>query len=412
MALVLVVAWLFGAVARLAKQPAVVGQLIAGLLLGPSVLGRLPGHLTSRLFPSSALPSLNALAQVSIVIFMFAVGYELDRRSLRPRGRTAMLVAVAALLVPMGLGSGTAVVLGPEFAELGQPRSGLSFIAFIGVAVSVTALPVLAAVLRERNITGTVADVATIAAGIMDGVAWLALAIVAGTAHTQGWSWPVTLLLISGFAAVMLLAVRPALRWWLSRRTVLAERLPVAMALALGSAWVTASLGLHPVFGGFLAGLTMPGTGGTPDADVLGPMEEISRALLPVFFMITGLSVNIGALNGAAFIVLAAVCAVASAGKLLPSYLAARIGGLRREESAAIAVLVNTRGLTELIALNVGLTSGLIGARAFTVLVLMAVIMTVATAPLLALIGRAAPPAGQAPADGEASPPWLDKRAA
>jgi Kef-type K+ transport system membrane component KefB len=281
----------------------------------------------------------------------------------------------------------------------------------MGVALSITALPVLAAILRERDIARTVAGVtATTAAGIMDGAAWLVLAVVvAGVSHQHGRSWWVTLLLISGFAVVMLRAVRPAMRWWLSRRrAVLAERLPVAMALALGGAWVTASLGLHPVFGGFLAGLTMPGTGETPDADVLGPMEEISRALLPLFFMITGLSVNIGALNGAGFIVLAVVCVIASVGKLIPGYLAARVGGLRSDESATVAVLVNTRGLTELIALNVGLTAGLIGGRLFSVLVLMAVIMTVATAPLLTLIGvPAAPRAGGSSADGKASPSRL-----
>jgi Kef-type K+ transport system membrane component KefB len=415
-ALVVFVSWLLGAVARRVGQPAVVGQMIAGILLGPSVLGRLPGHLTSRLFPHSVMPALNALAQVSIVIFMFVVGYELDRRSLGARRRPTLLVAAAALLVPMGLGSGSAVVFRSSFAALGQLHYTHSFVAFMGLAVSITALPVLAAILRERDIAGSVAGVtATTAAGIMDGAAWLVLAVVvAGAAHAQGRSWLVTLLLISGFAAVMLLAVRRALRWWLGRRpAVLAERLPVAMTLALASAWVTASLGLHPVFGAFLAGLTMPGTGKTPDADVLGPMEEISRALLPLFFVITGLSVNIGALNGAAFIVLAVVCAIASVGKLIPAYLAARMGGLGPDESASVAVLVNTRGLTELIALNVGLTAGLISERLFSVLVLMAVIMTVATSPLLTLIGvPKVPPAGRPPADGDASPSRLGSYAA
>jgi K+:H+ antiporter len=413
-ALVLLVSWLLGAVARRVGQPTVVGQMVAGILLGPSVLGRLPGHLTSRLFPHSVLPLLNTLAQVSIVIFMFVVGYELDRRSLRERRRTAALVAAAALLVPMALGPGATVAFRSSFAALGQPHLTHSFVAFMGVAVSITALPVLAAILRERNIAGTVAGVtATTASGIMDGAAWLVLAIVvAGTAHQNGRSWPETLLLVSVFAAVMLLIVRPALRWLLSRRrAVLTERLPIAMTLALGSAWVTASLGLHPVFGGFLAGLIMPRSDGAPDAEVLVPMEEISRALLPLFFIITGLSVNIGALNGSAFVVLGIVCVIASVGKLVPSYLAARVGGLRGKESATVAVLVNTRGLTELIALNVGLTTGLIGERLFSVLVLMAVLMTVVTAPLLSLLGvPKAPKAGHS-AGGKA-PSQLDSYAA
>lgn len=401
-ALVMFASWLLSGVARRVGQPAVVGQLIAGILLGPSALGRLPGHLTSRLFPHAVLPSLNALAQVSIVIFMFVVGYELDRRSLRTGRRAAVLVAAAALVVPMGLGTGAATIFRSSFAALGQPHFGHASIAFMGVAVSITALPVLAAILRERNIVGTVAGVtATTASGIMDGLAWLVLAVVvAGTAHNHGRPWAETLLLISGFAVAMLLLVRPALRWLLGRRrAVLMERLPIAMMLALGSAWVTASLGLHPVFGGFLAGLTMAGSGGSPDADVLRPMDDASRALLPLFFMVTGLSVNIGALNGHAFIVLALVCAIASAGKLIPAYLAARVGGLPPDDSRAVAVLVNTRGLTELIALNVGLAAGLISDQLFSVLVLMAVIMTVATGPLLTLIGVPKVPApGRSPA--------------
>jgi Kef-type K+ transport system membrane component KefB len=190
------------------------------------------------------------------VVFMFVVGYELDRRSLRGRRRAAILVAVVALLVPIGLGSGAATIFRSRFEALGQAHISHAFIAFMGVAVAITALPVLAAILRERNIAGTVAGVtSTTAAGIMDGAAWMVLAVVvAGTAHQQGRSWAVTLLLISCFAVVMLVLVRPALRWWPGRRrAVLKESLPIAITLALGSAWVTASLGLHPVFGGFLA---------------------------------------------------------------------------------------------------------------------------------------------------------------
>ena len=166
---------------------------------------------------------------------------------------------------------------------------------------------------------------------------------------------------------------------------MLANQLPVALALALGSAWVTASLGLHPIFGGFLAGLTMPSLDGAPDAEVLRPMEQVAGLLLPLFFVVTGLSLNVGALGGSAFVLLGLFCVLASVGKLGPGYLAARVGGLGRRDSAAVAMLVNTRGLTELIALNVGLSAGLIDQQLFSVLVLMAVIMTMMTAPLLAL---------------------------
>ncbi len=411
LAVVLVVSSLLGAAARRCGQPRVVGQIVAGIILGPSLLGRLPGDLTARLFPGPALPVLNVLAQVAIVIFMFVVGYELDRGSLRTGRRAAPLVAVSALLVPLALGSGLTLAFRPGFAALGEPHPSPSLVLFMGVALSVTALPVLAAIARERGIAGTTAGVtATTAAGIMDVTAWLVLAAaLVGTAHPPGRPWPVTLLLAGCFTAAMLLIVRPALRWWIAgRATVLSSQLPLALALALGSAWVTASLGLHPVFGGFLAGLAMPSAEGTPDAEVLRPMEEVGSLFLPLFFVVTGLSLNIGALDAMAFAMLAICCALGAAGKLGPGYLAARAGGLKPADAATVAALVNARGLTELIVLNVGLSAGLLDQRLFTVLVLMALLMTAATVPLLALICARAErrPAGGTHRDvAPASPP-------
>jgi Kef-type K+ transport system membrane component KefB len=387
-ALILVVASLLGAAARRCGQPAVVGQILAGILLGPSALGRLPGHLTSRLFPHAAVPSLTVLSQVAIVIFMFVVGYEFDRRSLRGRRRAVPLIAVGALLVPITLGSGAVLIFKPSVVALGQTHISHSLALFMGVAVSITALPVLAAIVRERGIAGSTAGVTALAAaGVMDVAAWVVLAAaLVGTDQKPGRPWPVMLLLITCFVAIMLLGVRPALgRWLTGRRSLLTNQLLVALALALGSAWVTASLGLHPVFGGFLAGLTMPSADGVPDAEVLRPMEEIGSLFLPLFFVVTGLSVNAGALDGRAFLLLALVCAIAIVGKVGPGYVASRLGGLNRQDSVTVAVLVNTRGLTELIALNVGLSAGLIDQRLFSVLVIMALITTAMTAPLLSL---------------------------
>jgi K+:H+ antiporter len=388
-ALVMVVSSLLGGLARLCGQPKVIGQIIAGILLGPTLLGALPGNLTARLFSADVLPFLTILAQVAVVVFMFVVGYELDIRSLGGKGRAVPLVAVGALLVPIGLGSGLAVAVPHTFAALGETHLGHSFVLFMGVAVSITALPVLAAIVRERGIAGTVAGItATSAAGIMDVAAWLVLAAaLVGTAHTAGRPWPVTLGLLVAFVGFMFVAVRPAVRWWIRRRSSFARsQLVIAFVLAMGSAWVTASLGLHPVFGGFLAGLTMPSVDGTPDADVLRPMEEVGGLLLPLFFVVTGLSLNVGAMNDSAFALLALVCLIAIGGKLVPAYAASRIGGLSPRDSAGVSVLVNTRGLTELIALNVGYSAHIINQQLFTVLVLMALITTLGTSPLLSLI--------------------------
>lgn len=388
-ALILVASSLLGALARRFDQPTVIGQILAGILLGPTLLGRLPGHLTARLFPHAALPYLNAISQVAVTIFMFVVGYEMDWGSFRRLARPALLVAVGALLIPLSLGTGAVLVFRSGFVHLGQSTFSHSFILFMGVALSITALPVLAALIRERGIAGTTAGItATSAAGIMDVVAWLVLAVaLLGTADRPNRPLLVTFLLVAGFVLVMLGVVRPVLSRWMRRsEALLANQLPVALTLALGSAFVTASLGLHPVFGGLLAGLTMPSKDGTPDPDVLRPLEEVSYLLLPLFFIVTGLSVNLGALDGPAFLMLAVFLAIASVGKIGPAYGASRLGGLARKDSATVAVLTNTRGLTELIALNVGFSVGLISHRLFDVLVLMAVLTTMLTAPLLRLI--------------------------
>lgn len=391
-AIVIGVSSILGAIARRCGQPTVVGQILAGVLLGPSLLGRLPGHLTERLFTHAAVPFISVIAQLAVVIFMFTVGYEIDFRPLRGRGHAAPLVAAGALLVPLALGIGVAVLGRSAFTATGESHTdSRSFVLFMGVAVSVTALPVLAAIVRERGLAGTtVSTIATTAAGIMDVAAWLLLAAaLVGTSAAGTRPLAVTVLLLACFVVFMLVVIRPALRWWIRRPgSLLSNQVPLALVLAVASAWVTASLGLHPVFGAFLAGLTMPGRDNAPDADVLRIMEQAGGLMLPLFFVVTGLTMNIGALNGQDFVLLMVVLACAMLGKVGPAYGAARLSRLERRQSAMIAALVNTRGLTELIALNVGLGAGIINQRVFTILVLMALITTMATGPLISAIGR------------------------
>jgi Kef-type K+ transport system membrane component KefB len=398
-ALVILVSLLLSVLARRCGQPGVIGQILTGVLLGPSLLGRLPGHLSAHLFPHAVLPSLTSLAQVAVVIFMFTVGYELDFGAIRGHGRAVPLVAAAALFVPMGLGIACVLLDRSGLAAIGESRDGHSFVLFMGVAMSITAMPVLASIVRERGLAGTMAGtVATAVAGTMDLLAWLVLAAaLVGTSHSGRFSWPVTLLLTACFVAAMLIAVRPALTWWTSRsQSLLANPVPLALALALGSAWITATLGLQPVFGGLLAGLAMRPRSGAPDADVVLSMERAGNLLLPLFFIVTGLSLNIGDVRGGALILLVLIFLIASTGKLGSAYVASRLSGLERRPSATIAALVNTRGLTELIALNVGLQAGLINQRLFTILVLMALLTTLMTGPLLSVIRptRASLPAG------------------
>lgn len=389
-ALVILVSWAFGAAARRLKQPTVVGQILAGIALGPTLLGQLPGDPSSQLFPQDARPFLSMLAQVAIVLFMFVAGYEMDFRTFRA-GRAAVNVAVATLLVPMGLAVGAVALFGGAFSAVDPGHADhSSFSMFMAVAVAITALPVLAAIVRERGAAGTPAGTVSIAAaGFMDVVAWLVLAAVLSDAGQETrFSWPVALGLLAAFTAFLFLGLRPVLRWWLDRpATLLSNPVPAAMVIALGSAWVTESLGLHAVFGGFLAGLAMPRRDGGPNPDVLGPMEQTSGMLLPLFFVTTGLSVDIGTLGADGFGLLALILVIAIAGKSLPAYGAARLGGLDPHQSSLVAVMVNTRGLTELIVLDVGRSAGLIGQDLYAVLVLMALVTTFMTGPLLQLVG-------------------------
>ncbi|MFJ9864201.1 cation:proton antiporter [Streptomyces sp. NPDC101165] len=395
-ALVVLVSWVFGGLARRLGQPAVIGQILAGIALGPTLLDRLPGDPSARLFPADARPFLSVLAQIAVVLFLFVAGHEIDFRTFRA-GRTAVSVAVAALLTPMALAVGAVELCGGLFSAVDPGHAGHdSFALFMAVALSITALPVLAAIVRERGAAGTPAGTVSIAAaGFMDVAAWLVLAAVLSDSGSDSgqatrWSWPVALALLAAFVAFVLGVVRPALRRWLNRPAMLlSSPVPVALVLALGSAWVTESLGLHAVFGGFLAGLAMPRRDGAPNADVLRPMEQTSGMLLPLFFVSTGLSVDIGTLGADGFRLLGVLLVVAIAGKVVPAYGAARVHGLDTRQSALVAVMVNTRGLTELIVLDVGRSAGLIGQDLYAALVLMALVTTLMTGPLLQLTGRA-----------------------
>lgn len=386
LAVILALSALLQALSRRLGQPSVIGQILLGVVLGPTVLGHLPGHLEARLFPASVVPYLTVLGQVAVVIFMFGVGYEMDRRALRGRGRAVALITTGALIVPLALGMGLVLALSGSFAGAGQPDPGrFSFVLFMGVVTAITALPVLASIVRERGLAGTTAGtVATCVAGIMDVAAWLLLAVaIAKTGH-GGRPWPVTALLAVVLIAVMFGVVRPALAWSRRRWGALARhQVATAVVLALADAWVTARLGLQPVFGGLLAGLTVRAADGAQDPDVIRVLDNLGELLLPVFFVVAGLSLDIGGLHFAQLGLLALILLVASAGKLVPAYAGARLGGLPSGESATIAVLLNCRGMTEIVALTAGLTAGIIGRTVFTLMVSMALVTTAATALLL-----------------------------
>lgn len=393
--------YVVGLLFRRLRQPEVIGQLLAGIALGPSVLGRYAGQVSHALFPGKITSYLNVTSQVALILFLFAVGYELNLGVLRRRRGSVPVIAGVTFLVPALLGSISVYVFDNLFWSVGESHARVSALAlFMAVAISITAVPVLASIVSERGIAASVPGVTALAAAaLIDAVGWLTLAgvlVLASASSSSHRSWWSVACLLIGYIVIGLLAVRPLLRRWLIRgisphaaKPPMSTYVPVATTVAMCSAWVTAALGLHVIFGAFFGGLIMPRRAdGTAEDDLLRPVLQTGRLLLPVFFMIAGLSVNIGMLRWRDLLLLTIVLAVATVGKLGAGFLAGRWAGLGVRDSATVGVLLNTRGLTELVALNVGLASGIIHQRLYTVLVLMALLTTGATGPLLSLLGH------------------------
>ena len=369
-----------GWVAIRAHQPRVVGELLAGIVLGPSLLGALWPTATGYLFPEQVLPGLQALAQLGLVLFMFLVGVELDPGLLRGRGRTVAYVELGSLVLPFALGAASAVWLYPRF---GTGTDRLSFVLFIGVAMAITAFPVLVRILQDTGLAGTpVGTVAVAAAALDDVTAWCLLAgAVAVTASTGPGEVLVVAGLALAFVLVMLLVVRPLLA------RVGTVSLPVAVAVALVSAWATERIGVHAVFGAFVAGAVMPA-----ERSVRARLEEqlttvTTSVLLPVFFVVVGLSVRIDRLDSLyLWGITALVVVVATAGKMLGASGGALLAGSSRRDALTLGVLMNTRGLTEIVILTVGLELGVIDTTMFSIGVVMALATTMIASPLLRLV--------------------------
>lgn len=389
------------AVSRLG-QPRVIGEIFAGIALGPSLLGSIAPSASHALFPPEQLVPLAALSQLGVLLFMFTVGLRLDRDALRGRVRAAVAVSHASIVIPFALGGALAPWLYPRLAGEGLGNAGvglLPFTLFLGAAMSVTAFPVLARILTERGLLGTRLGAVAIACAAVDDVtAWCILAGVVAVARVEhalgSFAW--TLIAVGAYAALAMTLGRTALtaldRWRTARRlSVTSEAVGLAVLLALASALVTEWAGVHALFGAFLAGAIMPRTSGLARelADRVEPV--VGTVFLPVFFAYTGLRTNIGLVNGAELWgICAAVIAAAVVGKLGGSAIAARLTGTPWREATALGALMNTRGLMELVVLNIGLELGVISPTLFAMMVLMALVTTCMTTPLLQLLlGRA-----------------------
>jgi Kef-type K+ transport system membrane component KefB len=383
---IVVAARLVGMLFRRIGQPSVIGEMLAGILLGPSLFGLIfPGALDA-LFPAASLGSLKMFSQVGVILFMFLVGMDLDLRHLREKAHSAVMVSHASIMLPMLLGVARALFLYRSQAPAGVAFS--SFALFMGIAMSITAFPVLARILEERGLSKTPLGNASIACAAVDDVtAWCLLAVVVALARSHGMAPAfLTIGLAIAFVGLMLLVVRP----WVDRtlaKTRLQGRTIMAgtVVFAFASAWVTEVIGIHALFGAFLAGVVAP----SDRAFRAGLRErlEVLVSVLPLFFAFTGLRTQIGLIDDAAsWLMCAAVIAVAVAGKLGGSMFAARWTGMSWRDSFSIGALMNTRGLMELIVLNIGYDLGILSQKVFAVMVIMALVTTFMTGPLLGIV--------------------------
>ncbi|MFJ8475552.1 cation:proton antiporter [Kitasatospora sp. NPDC094011] len=402
------------------RQPVVIGEVAVGVLLGHGVLGLLPGDPTERLFPPAARAHLSVIAQLGIALFMFAAGWELDLRRLAGRARTVLAVTTASVALPFALAAAVAAVLLARHPALAGPAATPAlFTVFLGIALSASALTVLTRIVEENRLQADGTGALAVACGALTETAlWCAVAALSAATHGADGGLPLALARIAGYAAALALVVRPLLRRLLrgpsGRTTGVRGRHLTLLAVASGallSAWTASLLGLHAVIGAFAFGLAMPrDTGEELRQAVQLPLRNAGALLVPVFFALTGLSVDLHGLGTGGLLAAAALLGIAWGGKFAGALFAARLTGVPRREAATLAVLLNTKGLGEVLILTLGRDLGIIGERFFTILLLTALAATLPVNPLIhRLTGRAPVPAPrpllEAPAPAPAPAP-------
>jgi Kef-type K+ transport system membrane component KefB len=389
---VLAVCRLVGELFLKIHQPRVVGEMFAGIMLGPSLLGWIAPHSSAYLFPAASLGFLNGLSQVGVVVFMFLVGLGINPRELKKQGHAAVLTSHVSITAPFVLAAFLALYLYPRLSD--DSVAFTNFALFMGAAMSITAFPVLARILAERNMLGSrLGTVAIACAAVDDVTGWCILAyivVLIRSAHSSTSIWT-TIGGIVVFGLIMIYGVRRLLRGYervYKEKGELSENLMALMLLlVLVSALCTEYLGIHLLFGAFLMGAIMPKQRHFVRY-VLDRFETITvTLLLPLFFAFTGLRTNIGLVKGPEmWMYCGLIILVATVGKLGGSTLASWLTGMPLREAAGLGTLMNTRGLMELVILNIGLDIGVISPALFSMMVIMALVTTFMTTPVLALI--------------------------
>jgi Kef-type K+ transport system membrane component KefB len=373
-------------------QPPVIGEVVAGILLGPSLLGRVAPEVSGYVLPSTVAPYLGVISQVGIILYMFLVGLELNPALLRERAHVTVATSFASISAPFLLATGLGLVLYPQFSGPGVPFT--TFALFLGVAMAITAFPVLARILTDRRMHKTPLGVMALAcAATNDVVAWCLLVLAVGLAKaridgaflTMGWT--------VAYIAFMLMVVRPIANRLLARFewTGVSQRVMAIVFVALlVSALTTELIGIHAIFGAFLLGAVIPHDSVIAHTFIRKLEDLVTVLLLPAFFAFNGMRTEIGLVNGSSqWLLLGVIILTATTGTFGGTFLAARFTGLGKREAASLGVLMNTRGLMELVVLNIGLDLGVISPTLFAMMVLMALVGTMATAPILHLLTRA-----------------------
>ncbi len=389
-AVVILAARLFGVALAKVGQPRVMGEIIAGILLGPTLLGAVAPDVKDYLFPADIVPLLSAAASIGLAFYLFLVGMELNPTAIKERATEAAFISNASVAFPLALGLLVAL---PVYELLAPDADYLPFALFIGVAMSITAFPVLARILVERRmLRRPVGALAMAGAAIDDVTAWGLLALATAVAGAgSGIDALVVVGLAGVFTAAVIIGGRPILKRLSAAYDEVGHIPPLWVAgifvSVLLAAYVAQQIGIAPIFGAFIVGLIMPRHAGLTE-DMSRRLEDfVVTVLLPLFFVVTGLKVEIGSLDRWQLWVVALVLfVVAVVGKWIGAMLAARFSGFSWRDSTALGALMNTRGLTELIVLNIGLELGLISTSLFTMLVLMAIATTFMAGPALRLL--------------------------
>ncbi|OCH94296.1 hypothetical protein OBBRIDRAFT_831935 [Obba rivulosa] len=373
------------------RQPRVIAEVITGVLLGPSVMGRIP-NFTQRIFPSQSIPLLNLTANIGLVLFLFLVGVEVDFGVARRNVKSSMIISAVGLFIPLGLGAALGIPLYHVFTD-GSGDLG-HFLLFVAVAVGITAFPVLCRILTELQLLETTVGVVVLAAGVgNDVIGWILLALAVALVNSgHGVTVVWVLLAAVGIVLFLTMPVRWVLRWYARRLGCLSTGQPtryimtIIIILVFISAFYTDAIGIHAIFGGFLAGIIIPKDNGFAIAVVEKLEDLVSILFVPLYFATSGLNTNLGLLdNGITWGYAVLICAVGFFSKFIGCAATARLCGFTYRESGAIGALMSCKGLVELIVLNIGLQAGVLNQRLFSMFVLQALVLTFSTTPLTIL---------------------------